>query len=224
MREASKDLLRALTLVLAFSALTAASASATPNYPEFMVHEPGHIIGSFPASFTGTGVAADFYEQNGGVIECRTNSITGEIINSKEVANVKLTFGGGGYCASTDYFCAGYESKWETSTLKGRIAYLSKTSKIVGLLLEPVKQPFAPCREYNEITGSIIGQISPVNRSVTEATLKYEGSPYGQQTWRHFEGEELLHNLALHISQPPYTLGLSDTITLKTSKTVEILA
>src|ERR1700729_2855449 len=132
-----KGLVGALIAVLACGALTAASASAAPNYPEFAVTFGGH----FPVTLTGTSGALDFYESTGGIISCNNSSISGEIINSKEVAKVKLTFSEGMYCSS-EYFCSGHAGSWETTTLKGRIAYITKSSKRVGVLLEPVTQPF----------------------------------------------------------------------------------
>lgn len=216
MRSNSKSLLRALVVVLAFGALTATSASAF-NFPEF------RTSGAFPVTFTGSG-SAIFHESGGASFECRTGSIRGEIINSKEVANVKLTFGNGMYCPS-EFFCAGLENKWETSNLKGRIAYLVKSTRTVGLLLEPVTQPFAPCRGFNEITGSIIAEVTPVNRSVTAYTLKYESTEAGHETWQHFEGEELIHNLTIHIlGGEARQLGLTDAPHLTMSKAVEIAA
>jgi hypothetical protein len=222
MRVISKSLLGALIAVLACGALTAASASATPNLPEFKVSPSG----SFPVTFTGTSGVVFIHVSNGGTWECQSSSITGEITSTKEVSNVVLHFakgsGGPDGCAG---FCTTGHGTWESKTLKGRIAYLSKTSKKVGVLLEPASGSiFAECFDSYEIAGSVIAEIGPVNRSLTGPSLKYEASTY-QQVWRHFEGETTNHGL-LQLFEPthPREFALSDSLSLTMSHAIEILA
>jgi hypothetical protein len=213
-----------LVAVLALGALAAASASAA--LPEFKV--PG---AKYPVSFTGTSTAVHLQENGGGSYTCTSSSIAGEITGPKEVGKVVMKFAGalgcGGFCQQT-----GHEGSWETKELKGRIAYLAKTGKKVGLLLEAATEPVATCPRTGgtqiwKIEGSLIGEIGPVLRSTKAYVLAYEKSG-ATQALRHFEGEELLHNLQTLApgSKAGTEMGLEthEPMSLTTAQAIEIVA
>jgi hypothetical protein len=213
----------ALGAVLALVAMVAGPASAA--LPEFS----GFVRGA-PIAFTGTSGELQITEV-GGTYICKSSSISGEIINAKEVANVVLKFSSGPGAETCLTFCKTSTGLWETTTLKGRIAYLSRATRTVGLLLEPVTEPVANCTHFGfagaKIKGSVIAEIGPVNvRRMTPFSLKYErsGGSSSQQSWRHFEGEEVLHNLSMLASGTTREFALSDNLTLTTASTVEIEA
>jgi hypothetical protein len=211
---------RVLVAVLAVIAVGAfASASASAALPEF--------IGNLPTTFTGSGGEISIEEETGSKYICKSSSITGTISGPKEVSKVTVKFPG---CTS---FCATTATKaLETKELKGRIAYISKTQKTVGLLLEPVTEPVAECVFHSGVTakiqGSIIGQLGGLNtkrKSPFELNFTAAGSN-GRQSVQHFEGEALLHNL--QILRPPFpspfAIGLGSQISFSTEHEVEIRA
>jgi hypothetical protein len=214
MRSVVKRVLVALVAVFAFGALVSASASAA--LPEFS--------GVKPTTFTGSGGQVLFEEEGGSKYACQSSSITGTITGPKEVSNIVVKFPG---CAS---FCATVATKaLETKELKGRLAYISKAEKTVGLLLEPVAEPIAECITHAgfaaKIQGSIIGRLGVVN--IRQKSFKLEFQKEGEkQRWRHFEGEALLHELQiLRVPFPsPFALRLESTMTLSTAHEIEIMA
>jgi hypothetical protein len=213
-----KAVLRGMTgaLVATCALAVLASASASAALPEFRGGTP---------TFTGSGGTVTIEEvlEGGetGKYTCTSSSISGQIVGSKEVAKVTAKF----MCAS---FCHNTEGVWEAKELKGRIAYISKASKTVGLLLEPVTQPITECSHgatSAKIKGSIIGAIGPVNMSQTGFNLTYQQTK-GIQGLRHFEGEETLHNLEILPAGFPLarSFGLGSAMSLTTQKAIEIEA
>jgi hypothetical protein len=204
------------TLVAVFALGALASASASAALPEFS--PKSHI------KFTGTFGGGEIREPSGSY-SCSTGSMSGETANGNEVAKVHIKFVCKGFCTSHGEKLG----TWETSELKGRLGYVNKTKKEVGLLLEPVTGAVSECEYFAapaKVLGSIIGKLTPVNVSTTNYTLTYEQVEAGVQSIRHFEGEELLHTLELLPSgfTKPRTLGLTGTMSLTMAAKTEIVA
>lgn len=216
MRAICRGLSPVILAVLAINVFAAASASAA--LPEFVGLHGEHV------SFTGTGGAITIREAGGNYV-CSGSSVSGEIVGAKEVANVVLKYN---WCSG---FCKNGVELWETKPLKGRIAYLNKATRIVGLLLEAPAEPVATCAHFGvsgaKIEGSIIGEIGPVNfPRKTPFSLVYAALGTSEhQQWRHFEGEELLHNLSIvpaGLGRREFAIGNTQTLTM--SREVEIRA
>jgi hypothetical protein len=176
-----------LVEVVALGAVTSASASAAlPEIRPYVANE----------AITGTGGIVDFESASHAVYVCNSSSFAGTMVGPKELVKVVLTMN----CAGDTPFCLqGNEGKWASHELKGRLGYISKTSKTVGLLLEPAAAggPIATCENpvglTIEIRGSVIAAF-PSRGPFKEVALKYEGAN-GKQALTHFEGEEALHEL-----------------------------
>jgi hypothetical protein len=118
-------------------------------------------------------------------------TVEGSIIDPNEVA-LTVTFSepsGGG--------CLG-----RTITLIGRLGYVNKATKEVGLLLEPVFPVWFKCNPptgaEQEYTGSVIGRITPVRKpfnKILKLAIQNEGKE--KQAIEKFEGEEVLHHLTV---------------------------
>jgi hypothetical protein len=209
----SKGALLALVAVSVWLVLAVASASAfTP--PEF-------VGAKLPVTFTGTGGAFTIEESGGGKYVCSASTIKGEVVGAKEVANVVLTF------SSCGAFCENHTKLWETKPLKGRLAYVSKANRTVGLLLEAGTEPVAECTHFGspaKIQGSIIGLVGPVNTTQTGPFTLAFSETNGKQAVQHFEGEELLHKLQIQTFGPAIEFGLGGSLSLTMSHALEITA
>lgn len=213
-------------LVAMFAIGALASASASAALPEF---KSGY---KFPIPFTAKSNSVTLNIKGGGAYLCKTSTTTGEITGPKEVAKVIIKFNGENGCSG---FCKQpvHEGWWETKELKGRIGYLNKGFRTVGLLLEGTVEPFAKCNTPlfggpEKLIGAIIGELSPTNTGTTSFALTYkQGVERGQQQITHFEGEEALHNL--ETIKSPGAAGIKTSVELQedkvtTAKEVQIVA
>jgi len=187
MRSTFKSALVALIAVLALGAVVCASAFAAD--PEF--------TGGFPNTFKGEMGGTTFLIE-GIDWSARAGSISGTLTGAKEVSGVSIVFTGIEGTNKT-YGCENGEDDLTLTSLHGRIGYISKESKTVGLLLSPTSgSVVADCHGSffgtQEIVGSIIGGITPVNRETKTFALAYN-TLGGKQELTHFEGEEAIHNL-----------------------------
>jgi hypothetical protein len=169
---------------------------------------------------TGSGENVSFVSTAGGEYGCESSSFTGTMVGPKEIAKVVLTM----TCVNGEKFCLqGHEGKWVSHELRGRIAYLSKASKTVGLLLEPAVAggTIATCENpvgaSIEIKGSVIGAFEGKGR-FKQAPLKYEGSR-GVQQFTHFEGEEALHQIErVHGFEGVFSMSTTMKLTFEKEK------
>jgi hypothetical protein len=175
----------AVVSVLAFSAVATASANANPV---FSTEHP------FPVKFAmKTGEGAKMEVSKGEQVLCLETSGSGQIAASNEVSNVVYKFSG---CKYGAYACP---ETFESAPLKGRLNYLNKASKEVGLILEGEKagtgEPvFAELacslggfKFTVVITGHIIAPVTPVNLLIEEMHLAYSQSQ-GEQSPSKFQG------------------------------------
>lgn len=222
MRSTFRTMLVAMVALCALGAVAAASASAA--LPEF------HYL-KFPTSFTGAG-GEMFFKETGGTYKCKATSISGTISGPKELSGVVIKFNGkkeGGEGGCTEFlFQSEHGEEWWTKELKGRIAYLSSTSKEVGLLLEPVAEPIAKGIHFSvsaaTIKGSVIAPITPVNKGEREFTLQYQQGGEHVQQWTHFEGEEILHELSIEWGGSKKGFAMEGSMTITLPMEIELLA
>jgi hypothetical protein len=176
---------------------------------------------------TGKAEGAYFQSTSKETYECKNVSFTGTMTGLKEIGKVSLTM----KCGGIEAFCLqGYEKPWVSKELKGRIAYLSKTSHTVGLLLEPATAggPIAVCENpvgtSIEIKGSVIAAFQTGGGfKFKEATLQYEGSE-GKQKLTHFEGEEALHEIERKSNIGTQAFSMSTALKLTFEKEKELKA
>jgi hypothetical protein len=163
-RLASLILLAVLATTL--TATTAASASA----PEF---KPG-TLNRFTAD-SGTGALET---ASTSAITCTNDSVTGEVTGPKTIGSVIITFHG---CQSTEKGGCSLQTNSATpglittNTLKGELGTTKEATSGVGLLIEPATgTAFATLEgtcllvSPSPVTGSIAGEVTPVNNGATK--------------------------------------------------------
>lgn len=184
----------ALMAVFALCAVSAAAASAA--LPE-LVNAKGEAL--VKKKFTDASEGETKLESKSGLtVTCKAAKSTGESTGTKTSAHNIVTFTGctssfGGSC-NTKGKAAG---EIVTNELSGEIGYVNKANKEVGLELHPTSGTvFATfeCGAFlkNEVRGSIIGALTPINKKVKTTehfTVKYEkGAEKGTQKITKFEG------------------------------------
>jgi hypothetical protein len=211
-----------LALIAALTCCALASTAASAALPEFNPGSKGVTFTSAPSE--GFSIESALGEK----FSCPTASISGTIANEKELSGIVLKFGKTGDSSCVQFLNqTGHGGEIVTKELKGRIAYLNKSTKSVGLLLEPVSQPFAEGLYFGApatIKGSVIGKIATGERR--EFPVEYARVANGLQLFECFEGEEVMHNLTrkTSFSEEVRNFSIQGTITLKTSVFVQIKA
>jgi len=122
----------------------------------------------------------------GNKINCTKDTNSGFITTSKTVGLVLVTFTGCKLEAFFEIFeCKSKGAAKEeimTVNLKGTLGYINKSTKLVGVKLEP-----ETASEYTEgeiecagnkvkVTGAVIGDASPTNTKSTTGTLEFKAS------------------------------------------------
>jgi hypothetical protein len=105
----------------------------------------------------------------------------------------------------------------ETKKIKGKLGYLEKSTKKVGLLFKPVSgEEYTTLEgsclsEPTTVKGSMIGETTPVNKEETEGKLVFEKGVGSEQKWTKFEGESEKHTLK----------AFGSTVWIKSTETVK---
>jgi hypothetical protein len=178
-----------LLMLVALSALGAfASASASAVLPEF---KPAR--GKFPIKFEAS-TGAPRLERADGVEWWFTHvHLTGEISGPQTVTNVTFTFEEGHKPNPRCYSGPEKEHKLIWTNLTGRLGYLNKTFKSVGLRLAPGGQHFGECKWENiipaEFVGALTGQLGEFSKMASTFNLKYQQTR-GLQVLLALEGEK----------------------------------
>jgi hypothetical protein len=196
-------------LAISLAAVTGASAAE----PEF---KPGSLN-----RFTGESSTISLATASTAAIECTKDSVTGEVTGPKTIGSVIITFHG---CESKEgsgcvLHSPGLVSLIVTNTLNGELGTTKEAKSGVGLLLQPATgTEFATlegtCISVSPapVTGSIAGEVTPVNNGeTTDGKLIFIGS----------KGKQTIEQIAiLHVVKKPElrALGL-----LKTSETTNEL-
>lgn len=182
-------------VALCISAVGAASAMALPEFT------------TVPNSFTGTSGTSTLKAGNV-VITCTSDATSnGKVTSATEVTGTVIfkgctgKTGTGEPCAVRSPGAVSGEIK--TAELLGKLGYISKTAKTVGLKLAPktgtnfteieAVSP-ATCVVKTAVTKSIIGAVTPVNTKTTKGALTFTETSE-KQTLRKFEGEEVASEL-----------------------------
>jgi hypothetical protein len=165
-----------------------------------------------PVTFSGR-MGASVWEVGSASYGCgQTGYVQGRFVNASEVRGVVMTFEG----------CSGLGSFKSTWKLKGRLGYLNKEAKTVGLLLEGEEsEVFAPNWEQESLYikgalwGGLIGKIGGVDSKVKTEGLAYSES-HAKQELTKFEGEKAEHYLTRHSESAETTpVGVEVSATLE---------
>ncbi|MHB1538649.1 MAG: hypothetical protein ACYCUM_05430 [Solirubrobacteraceae bacterium] len=193
---------RALTITLALAmgiSATALAASALAALPELY---KGGAPNTKTVPFTSTSGPGRLETVGGHTVECEADTNSGEVVGSKEVRKVVVSFTGCKASVFTTPACetsGAAEGEITTDSLKGELGYLEGEEagvKKVGLDLTPESGTgFAAfeCHtlfgtEHITVTGgSLICQMKPVNKEQTTATLVCNQEK-GVQEFTHLEG------------------------------------
>jgi hypothetical protein len=128
-------------------------------------------------------------------VECAHSFDEGEFSGPKAAANIKAKFTG---CKASSIPCENGVNAGEitTNTIKGEIGYISKTAHRVGVDLTPQSgtvfaelhcgSPPEPILRL-KVTGSLIGEVTPINTWSKEATINFEQNS-GRQKIQELEG------------------------------------
>lgn len=178
------------------------SASALPQF--------------LPASGTFLSVSGKGTLQTTGgmLLICASDFDKGSITGPDSVGNVLVAFHG---CKETQLNSpcnSGPEPEGliKTNELKGLLGYINKTSKDVGLSLEPtsgtvfVEFSCASGLVKAKVTSSVIGKVSPINTKSTTSLLSYKQTS-GKQLFTRLEGGPLAFLLILKIGEANEVAG-----------------
>lgn len=191
MRSKNRNMLVALVAVFALGAVGVSSAAAA--LPEF-VHGAGE---AFPVSFASQSMEGSEEvrletHQLGTFLECGHVTISGQITGAKS-ANVTANLG---ECGEWNKGCETAKAKAGNVTITGTgaLAYLSKSSKTVGVVLS-IAETKVLCGEPENrqtliVKGNVILPITSINTKTTayQATL-HQTSP-GTQEVTQYENEK----------------------------------
>ncbi len=83
-----------------------------------------------------------------------------------------------------------------TAKIEDTLGYIKSTEKKVGALLKAESGPFTkldgtclPEEEEDEVTGSVVGEVTPINTLSKEGTLKFKVNAEHKQVPTKLEGE-----------------------------------
>lgn len=196
---------------LASAAVAGPALSPVPSECSGCASQPfGFTLGGGRVYMTYSGTGSNWsYASSSGEVRVGDN---GEF-----VSGAKLTF------SNTTNGCKNEGNNFTASNLKGRFGFV--TAGTVGMILEPEGTVFAKCVLFGvpeEVTGSLIGTITPLNTRTTEFTVNYIQSA-GNQVFREFEGEEPIRELSLAPSGGnPSPLGIEAEARMTTFEPVEL--
>jgi hypothetical protein len=205
--------------VLALSAVVASAAQAEPEFKK----ESGSVAGVTIKTTSGTG------EMKAGSsikVTCTSDESSGEVTGAKTVGSIVVTFSGCEAKEGSGEACkAGSSEGAETGTittnsLKGKLVETEVGTK-VGLLLEPTVGTtyvtlYAKCLALHKttVTGSIVGEVSPLETYATTGKLEYKlsGSKQAIRTYV-YEGVEHTGAVLKAFSLLETPLVTSETVT-----------
>lgn len=168
-----------------------AAAMGTAASPALALPE---FSGPFPKTFTATSGAALLETVTAVKVTCKTDVAAGEVTGPQS-GTIQITFKG---CKSGKSPCntpGAAPGIIATGILAVRFGYLNKAKKLVGAdIFEPAGGPifYYGCSSAMsaKVIGSVIGQITPVNKVVTPSEvfkLKFQQA-LGIQKWGSLEG------------------------------------
>jgi len=156
---------------------------------------------------------------------CEKNKNEGEITGPKTVKNMVVTFEGcralnEGSNEECEVHSPGpLKNEVVTAKIEDTLGYIKSTEKKVGALLKAESGPFAkldgtclPEVEEDEVTGSVVGEVTPINTLSKEGTLKFKVNAEHKQVPTKLEGEIAGHELKL-FGTVETGLAFEDTLT-----------
>ncbi len=178
-------------------ALTAKILTFTPaTLPQFHELATGKL---FAGGSVGTQVA---FGREAEVVKFKKAQWEGEITGPSEVKVRELKFTEPLYGLG-EHPCLNGTEVLKITGLIGRLGYINKAKKEIGLILEPKTQPFVKCENSHsgpeEYTGSVIGKVEIPGESSFSHEIAYKQEK-GKQFITKFEGEEVIHSLEWHSS------------------------
>jgi hypothetical protein len=188
MRSKWKTTLAALVAMLAFAAVTTASASAA--LPEFETT-------TWPITYTASSGVVDLQVKGAFKIQCEKSTNTGEIANFKTLVKVHIIYKGceivGAETACTSSGAAAGEIR--SSYLTTTLVYTNKAAREVGQLVKPEAAGSA-LAEFKcgllstKLTGGVIAKLpnEQVNKSRTSFTWDYKQNAGIQEPTEYEEG------------------------------------
>jgi hypothetical protein len=212
----------ALVAVSALGAVAVTSASAA--LPEF---KPFKGI-----TFTSKSGPATLETASGASVRCTASSSeAAKLKTAKEVTGVEVKFTGCKLFGVEPCSSKGAaKEEIDTTDLVGEIGYISAASKSVGLALKPkAKKGAGPLATFTcgpfeiEVTGSVIGTVTPVDTATTHFALTYT-QVKGIQAPTKFEGEpeDVLFSSLDGVT--PEHAGEEIAAEVETSATTEVVA
>jgi hypothetical protein len=158
--------------------------------------------------FKGKGKGANLEIKGNGGVACTSSAVTGKFTSPKTAGDVVATFKG---CEFNGKKCESGSTAGTivTNPLKGSVGYLegkgTKTPRVgadisaeSGEVLATFKCGSTTGTDDFAVTGSVIGEVTPVNKFTKEATFVFEEVAIGVQKWKKFE-EGLEDVLVPHI-------------------------
>lgn len=226
-----KTLGLALVAVLALSAVAVASASAG---------KPEYLMKSSKVTFTSSGAKATLETESGAKVVCSANSGSGEITGAKSSAKVSLTFTGCKENSETGPACTtegDAEGTIKTKSLKGLLAYTypskttaegRETGNVLSAESGEVMSEFKCSGVPFTVSGSVIGVVTPLNKSVTSGTMTFRQKA-GKQEPSEYEAEGSGKGTSALMTTTifgfaPSTSGEEATGSVKFAEAVEVMA
>jgi hypothetical protein len=230
-----------LITILLFSAMTAASASALPEFVK--------TAGTYPIKFTGKATAPMMHpptlKSSEGTVECTNETVEGEFVeNGMEVQEINVRYTGckgplGLACTSAGQTSGTIVVK----ELMGYLSYNSQAEKTVVLALIPATAKLKTEAELEDLTVTeftcagvkvvvkgkgIVGKIGSINVKAKEFKLTFNAAPAQEFSVvelleNNSKGEKIKHtDVLLEVSESTATLVTEDTVTLSAGAEGEI--
>ncbi len=169
--------------------------------------------------FKGKGKGAFLEIHNGGV-SCTSSADTGKFTSPKTAGKIVVTFKG---CEYNSKKCQNGTTVGTlvTNPLKGEVGYLegkgTKTPKVGADISAENGEVLATfkCGNSSEfdnfaVTGSVIGEVTPVNKFTKTASFIFRQVETAVQEWKHFEGgpeDVLVPHFCLNSCENPLEEG-----------------
>lgn len=143
--------------------------------------------------FKGKGAGANLEVEGIGGIACTSTADSGKFTSATSAGDIIATFKG---CEFNNKKCSSGSKVGEivTNPLKAGVGYLAGKGTLtptVGVDIsaeagEVLASFTCPPTEF-AVTGSVIGEVTPVNKFAKEATFVFGNGGIGIQKWKHFE-------------------------------------
>ncbi len=144
-------------------------------------------------AFKGKGAGANLEVEGIGGIACTSTADSGKFTSATSAGDIIATFKG---CEFNNKKCSSGSKVGEivTNPLKAGVGYLAGKGTLtptVGVDIsaeagEVLASFTCPPTEF-AVTGSVIGEVTPVNKFAKEATFVFGNGGIGIQKWKHFE-------------------------------------